>query len=652
MVSNHDTEKSEGKLNWFRFKIPVQMLAAFSLLLLQNSPTKANGGSLDIDLQPVWTTGIISDYFGSSGVIVQDVNQDGIEEILACYGHVFALNAHPAGGFVSLWYGQNIGCAIIALGDRDIDGVSEIYTSTADNQIIVFDGSTFSELGRATIDGENPLDLATGDVDGDGELELVLCNENGVTVLSTETLLIEWATKEFAGTQVETGDIDGDGNLEIVVNDPGSGAFILNAALQELEWEYPGGFGVHVSLGDVDHDDVEEIAFIEDWGMAFLFEGDTKSMKWSLEDLADLNEVLVSDLDGNGYAEVIIADGQWGNVTGYDGTDGKFIWSIVNPEYEAYGLAAGDLYDDGSKDIVWGTGQNTTGKKAMIVGDWVTESIEYISEDLDGNLSVATGDIDLDGVVEIVIASHTSENGYYSGILQVFDGETYASEWSASTSTSGDLGVTELQIGQLDEDPALEILVGGQINNCCPKLIVFDGILRTIEWQDDIVGQGAPVEILIMNLDEDPIDEVIVGYRGLEGRVQVLNGASSSTDWDSGQLEEIRDISLGELDGDGNQELAILTAYSLLIVDTETWSADYFFDFEDFYQIAIFRTAAKQNGIILLYTTSYNFEVLAVDVKTMEVLGNRLIPDVWLEDIVVLDIDSDEDTEIVLIGQN
>lgn len=41
-------------------------------------------GHLRVDLTPSWTTGIISDGVGPSGIVVADLNQDSVTDIVAC----------------------------------------------------------------------------------------------------------------------------------------------------------------------------------------------------------------------------------------------------------------------------------------------------------------------------------------------------------------------------------------------------------------------------------------------------------------------------------------------------------------------------------------------------------------------------------------
>ena len=93
-------------------------------------------------------------------------------------------------------------------------------------------------------------------------------------------------------------------------------------------------------------------------------------------------------------------------------------------------LESGDANNDGTNEILFGAGLSSTGRDVLIAGSWKGQSVQWVSEDLDGPFHVAAGDVDLDGREEIVMASYGSDSDYQGGTLKVYDGRTHRLEWS------------------------------------------------------------------------------------------------------------------------------------------------------------------------------------------------------------------------------
>ena len=95
-----------------------------------------------LSLDPVWTTGGLSDGVGPANIVVTDLTNDGHTDLLTCSnGYAYALNkvAGPA-GYDTTWYSEYLGCSKVAAGDRDGDNVQEIYIGTDSGQVVIFAG--------------------------------------------------------------------------------------------------------------------------------------------------------------------------------------------------------------------------------------------------------------------------------------------------------------------------------------------------------------------------------------------------------------------------------------------------------------------------------------------------------------------------------
>ncbi|MBI4722108.1 MAG: VCBS repeat-containing protein, partial [Candidatus Stahlbacteria bacterium] len=117
--------------------------------------------------------------------------------------------------------------------------------------------------------------------------------------------------------------------------------------------------------------------------------------------------------------------------------------------------------------------------------------------------SVAIGNIDSDGEIEVVVAST-------NGILYVLKGTDGTNDWTYSV---GSEMWGAPAIANLDGDPAIEIVVGADDG----ILRVLDGITHAVEWSAQLDG---PVygSICISDLDNNGSQEIIVGTGGSTGR--------------------------------------------------------------------------------------------------------------------------------------
>jgi hypothetical protein len=241
------------------------------------------------------------------------------------------------------------------------------------------------------------------------------------------------------------------------------------------------------------------------------------------------------------------------------------------------GIGAGDTNNDGVAEVVWGGGLISSGRDALFVGDWQSESIEWSSVDLDAPLHVTAGDVDGHGQTEIVMAS-TSTDGTFNyngslggGHLRVYDGATHRQEWSMTFDPSSNF-IHQVEVAQLDADPALEIVAGLDVRRFA-RLRVFDGQTHAVEWES---GNLAPTAtnvafwLHVANVDADVTDELIVGLG--TGEVRVIDGASKNVQWTSPQLDAaIGDLSIGNLDGGSDLELVAATTKSVYVFEVGTW---------------------------------------------------------------------------------
>jgi FG-GAP-like repeat len=210
------------------------LLSLLSIVLLLSPAPRAEAAP-QLTLSPQWTTGIISKGVGPAGIIVKDLRGDGVKEILACSTAYAYVLSKTATGYDTIWYSPNLDCSKVAAGDRDGDGISEVYVGSKTSQVYVFRGDTFAQVGVLSLPGSGAVNgLGVADVDGDGKQELVVVRADATFVYDASTGTLKWEADGKGGTELGIGNVDGDAQLEIVVN--GNPAHILDAKTHTEKW--------------------------------------------------------------------------------------------------------------------------------------------------------------------------------------------------------------------------------------------------------------------------------------------------------------------------------------------------------------------------------------------------------------------------------
>lgn len=538
-------------------------------------------GSLSVGAQslrtvPLFRHAIIADAVGSANLVTADVDGDGKAEAVSCSnGAPFAVGIRD-GAFATKWHGADEGCVAVTAGDRNADGAVEVIAVTAKPsgyQLVVYDPRTLAGAAASVAVPDYPADVAMGNVDLDAGNEIVVVTSNATYVYDGPTLALDWTATGYGGTAAAIADVDGNAQLEIVVNGP-TGS-VLDAAAQTSKWGYLGGFGSVMAVGNLDGDTRAEIAFTRGWSTSItILNGDTgASTTVTAPDFMD--SLGVGDANGDGANEILVGNNQWGFVSGLRPGDGFVLWSVTNPEHGTTAVTAGDVDGDGVSEVLWGAGLSSSGDDALFIADGVTGTIEYRSEDLDGQFMSATGDLDGNGRFEIVVASRASRSGYSGGEIEIFDATTGTSRGRLNMGMQGELEISRIAIGQLDADAQLEIVALGS-NWYDPTLASWDSGSRTLEWSVTTnSSSGAKflqTALVVENVDGDSVDEIIVGMS--DEKIAVLNGASPIIQKSLVVPGAVSDFVVTDIDSDWIDDLVVLTDNATVsLFETATWSS-------------------------------------------------------------------------------
>lgn len=185
------------------------------------------------------------------------------------------------------------------------------------------------------------------------------------------------------------------------------------------------------------------------------------------------------------------------------------------------------------------------------------------------------GDIDNDGVMEIVVSNATG--------IYVFNGENYSLEWSTEGIEAFNDLIWDPAVGNLDEDPALEIVATNRSH-----VFVIDGITHNIEWDSGDLGSNCR-DIVIDDVDGDGKNEIITGTAYWEdmvecqsyiyhyGNIYVFNLTTTTPEWKSNDFTySILSLDVSDFDNDDKKEVVVGTDDGYVhTFDGETHASEY-----------------------------------------------------------------------------
>jgi hypothetical protein len=321
--------------------------------------------------------------------------------------------------------------------------------------------------------------VATGDVDADGQVEIItgghsydgtryvaqLCVWNGATMALENSQSWYWTGTTYVWA-VAVGDVDGDGQVEIVTG----GSFYdgtrnvaqliewtgSGLAVERLtSWYWTGNTEIQsVAIGDTDADGQIEIvtggnfydgsrtvAQLIEWKGSTLAVDRLTTWYWTGN--TNLRSIAIGDVDTDGKVEVV----------------------------------SGGYYYDGTRNVaqlvVW-SGSSLVAER---IQTWYWTSNTAI-------FSIALGDVDRDGVVEIVTGGGFNDGSRVNSQFVVWNGKTLSAENVKSWYWTGNTQVWSVAIGDVDYDGAVEIVTAGYFNDGTRSnapLIVWNGSTLALE---------------------------------------------------------------------------------------------------------------------------------------------------------------------------
>jgi hypothetical protein len=326
------------------------------------------------------------------------------------------------------------------------------------------------------------------DLDGDGDIDVVGTSDGANQVLwwrndggSPPSFTEEVIDPALSGANgLYTGDFDLDGRLDVVASGAGTGHEIVC---------YRNGGGSPISW--------TKQVIDPNWGSCF--------------------EVSVADVNLDGRPDVLAASWNGNRIAWWENTGGDpIVWVRDVIDFTTPGMhcvRAGDIDGDGDIDTVATAGQ------ADIVtwwrndgGDPIVWTKHPIRTGFTGGRSVALGDIDEDGDLDIVGTAWTSEVTWWRN-----DGGDPI-VWTEDVIDGAVVGGHHVRLNDINGDGKLDILVAAFMDN--DVLWYENAGGNPIEWQKRTVAGGftLPIEVGAADIDGDGALDIVASSYSPSGR--------------------------------------------------------------------------------------------------------------------------------------
>lgn len=430
---------------------------------------------------------------GPSGVVIADVNADGIQDLIV---------ANQSDGTVSVLLGKSDGTFSsktdfsagtapygIVAGDFNEDGKIDIAVTNMCGQscgnisVLLGNGDGTFKAPVSYQTGIGPLGLVTADFNNDGHMDIAVADSCGTTCGFVSVLLgkgdgtfqpsTDYPVGQDPGALVAA-DLNADGKIDIAVANSSNSVSILignGDGTFQTHVDYPSADApAFIAVGDLNGDNIPDLVVTHNgspWPMTILFgKGDgTFQPEQVISTPAGVTlpsaPVQIVDLNSDGKKDLVVsAVFQGGPVIFLGNGDGTFQGpaTFATGKYP-FAFSVADVNGDGNKDLVvadqesnyvtvlLGNGDGTFSPRADL-------PIDPLGTNLPFGVSGGITDFNRDGTPDLAIAS---SNGVVSVLLGKGGGQ-YEAPLNTTANGTGSMNIADFNGDGLPD----MVLINGQ----------------------------------------------------------------------------------------------------------------------------------------------------------------------------------------------
>ena len=222
-----------------------------------------------------------------------------------------------------------------------------------------------------------------------------------------------------------------------------------------------GLFAAYVDIADFNQDGVQDLLLSDSVaGIAFIYSGADQSVLQSFPLVFAQSVAFLEDIDGDGTIDVAVGNGGFGPNNGvrvFSGATGTTIYDILpSAGISQFGVEIALIHDfngDGTRDLLIGAPQDINDRGHAYIhsganGGLLHTSSGQVNFERHGFSVAATGDIDGDGIDDMIIGSEGTSNGR----VRVLSGSDGSVIWSFGPASEFDFGVAVGDAGDFDGD--------------------------------------------------------------------------------------------------------------------------------------------------------------------------------------------------------
>lgn len=514
---------------------------------------------------------------GEGGIV--ELNGDLVVPGGANYGGFFQVlrydqinrNLRPV--FISENFGDLGLVAKLAVAQLDSDPEFELVVALSGGSIVTYDSLPWREIRRFQYD----LSLSTitiADLNGDGLDDIVTASVTRVRGLRGDGAHL-WTFLSGVNNYLSlaAGELDGDSAIDVMLGD----GRILDTQTLQIEGTVPGITNSirSIEVANLDNDVQLEVIFTH-MDRVIGYDLASNRQLWSLP-YASARLARLSDTDGDRRPELVVTSGNLPSIHIYDLNSLGLLRSFTFSDCGGVAdFIFRDLDQDLRQNLYLGVGHSCSGPDSFYVADAFSGVISWQNEQLDGPLApISSGDLDSDGIKEIVTATGTASQGLESGRVIILDSSTLASKFVSPPL------VGNRSMGTVDQVKLVDI-----IGNATPEILIgsddqYSGVVEgyswgpgnswNLIWRNASSPQGVSfTSFEVADIDGDNALDLVVGERKLGStatgpHIRAYDIATRAEKWSSeaffgGLLDfpALTSITIDNLDNDSTPEIAAI----------------------------------------------------------------------------------------------